>query len=82
MSRYYDVTVHTEDNNDNMDIFYTYSGEVTLYGGMSEEKYAKKLAKEIWEDYEEFIPLTINMTYLEDLPYESYEFKDEKMYNV
>ena len=80
MSRYYDVAVYTEDND--MRINEDYSGEVTLSGGMSEEEYAKKLAKEIWGDYEEFIPLTINMTYLEDLPYESYEFKDKKMYDV
>ena len=52
--------------------------DITLYGGQSDEEYAREIIKTLWEAEGRYVDFMIQMTYLEDLPYEDYNFnKDE-----
>ena len=52
--------------------------DVTLYGGESDSEYAERIANDIWNIEGKYFRFEIMMTYLEDLPYETYEFgRDE-----
>ena len=55
-----------------------YCGDVTLYGGESDSEYSERIVKQLWELEGRYVNFKIQMTYLEDLPYEDYEYdKDE-----
>jgi len=53
-------------------------GENNLCGGESEEEFANRMSKAIWEANDAYCEININATYLEDLPYESYNFDEEE----
>jgi hypothetical protein len=76
MSRLYNCYVYTDDdvNEDVAETIESCCGECTLTAGISEEDYASTVSQKIWKEAEGYVPLTVNMTYLEDLPYESYSF--------
>lgn len=81
MSRLYDCDIYTKDKASDETIQYIdeNNGKVTLYGGKSEEKYAEEVAKDIWEIEKKYINLEISMTYIEELPTETFCF-DKKEY--
>ena len=62
------------------DLIGEYSNDITLYGGESDQEYSERIAKEIWTTEGKYFEMLIMMTYLEDLPYEEYEF-DKEEYN-
>lgn len=49
-----------------------------LAGGESEEEFAARLSEAIWEANEEYCEVEINCTYLEEIPCETYTFKEEE----
>ncbi len=55
----------------------TSSGQSYLTGGESEEEFAEYLAKNIWEANDGFCEVEIRATYLENLPYETYDFNED-----
>ena len=82
MSRCYECYIENRGNKKlkekTNDLIGEYTNEITLYGGESDSEYSERIAKEIWKTEGSYIELYIQMTYLEDLPYESYEYdKDE-----
>jgi len=54
-------------------------GEGSLCGGEGEEEFADRLTRAVWKANGGFCKVEINATYLEDLPYETYE-QDEDDY--
>ena len=80
MSRYYDCFIETKNNiqPEEQEIVDEYIGETWLTGGEAEWEYTDRIAKEIWKKVGRYIYLNIRMTYLEDLPYENYEFDNER----
>jgi hypothetical protein len=48
----------------------TASAEGSLCGGESEEEFTERLSLAVWKANGEFCEVTVNATYLEDLPYE------------
>jgi hypothetical protein len=79
MSRNYDVSVEVDEQTAIAEkIEDEYSGEKILYGGESEEDYAKRIKGEIWTKIGYYVPIIIRMTYLDDLPYEEYESTEEE----
>jgi hypothetical protein len=54
------------------------SGDITLCGGESEEDFVERVTKEIWRLEGKFIPVSIEMTYMDDLPYERYEMNEDE----
>ena len=62
------------------DLIEEYTNDVTLYGGESDQEYSERIAKEMWTTEGKYFEMLIMMTYLEDLPYEEYEF-DKEEYN-
>ena len=55
-----------------------FCGDITLYGGQSDNEYAEEIAKKLWEIEDRYINFRIQMTYLEDLPYEEYNFDHDE----
>ncbi len=80
MSRAYDAYIEVRgDVNKQTEKFVNKNiGDVTLYGGESEDEYVERITKEIWTLEGRFVPVYITMTYLEDLPYEEYEMGKEE----
>lgn len=56
-------------------------GQSTLSGGMSEEEFAQIVCEAVWKANKAFCEVTVNATFLEDLPYETYSF-DEDNYQM
>jgi hypothetical protein len=83
MSRYYACSVFTHEkiSEKELEILDEYNDNTTLHGGKTEDEYAEEIVKEIWDRFGRYVPLTVAMTYLEDLPYEEYEF-GSKEYNM
>jgi hypothetical protein len=57
----------------------TASGQANLSGGEGEEEFAERLAAAIWRANGGFCRVSVDATYLENLPYETYEL-DESDY--
>jgi len=55
----------------------TASGDSNLCGGESEEKFAERLSKAIWQANGGFCTVAVHATYMEDLPYETYCLDEE-----
>ena len=55
----------------------TASGADSLTGGESEEEFAERLSKAIWQANGGFCEVCVDATYLEELPYESYCLDEE-----
>ena len=51
--------------------------EDRLCGGETEEEFARRLAKAIWAANAGFCQVEVAATYLEDLPYEEYNFDED-----
>ena len=54
------------------------SGEGSLCGGESEEEFARRLSRAIWQVNGGYCEVTIKATYLDELPYETYSFGPEE----
>ena len=84
MSRNYDCWVEAENKNikelskDTIKLMLSYCGNITLYGGESEQEYATRIVKELWEKEGKYINFRVQMTYLEDLPYTDYNFDEDE----
>lgn len=85
MSRNYDCWVEPEKNEDikglskdTLKLMLSYCGNITLYGGESEQEYATRIIKKLWEKEGRYINFRIQMTYLEDLPYQDYTFDEDE----
>lgn len=63
-------------NSDDGTYFIQQYHEDTLCGGESEEEFAERLTHAVWDVCGCFVPVLITATYLEDLPYEGYEFEE------
>ena len=61
----------------NSDAELTGDGESALAGGLTEVEFAAQLARAVWQANGRFCSVTVNATYLEALPYESYEYLEE-----
>jgi len=57
----------------------TASGQANLSGGEGEEEFAERLSMAIWQANCGYCRVSVDATYLEDLPYETYEL-DESDY--
>ena len=55
------------------------SGEGNLSGGESEEGFAERVARTIWQANGAYCQVAVKATYLEELPFETYSF-DQKTY--
>ena len=55
-----------------------FDGESSLGGGTSEEEFAESLAHAIWKANAGFCSIRVIATYLEDLPYEDYDFEEDE----
>jgi len=55
----------------------TGDGESALAGGVTEVEFAAQLARAVWQANGGFCSVTVNATYLEALPFESYEYLGE-----
>lgn len=80
MSRYYDCYIEPTGKltPQEQDIIDAYIGDTWLTGGESEEEYAERISKEIWCKLKKFVHLDIRLTYMEDLPYEEYEYGNDE----
>jgi hypothetical protein len=56
------------------------SSDGSLCGGETEEEFAERISKAIWQANGSFCDVTVNATYMEELPCESYSL-DEKDYH-
>lgn len=56
-------------------------GQSNLSGGMSEEEFSQVLTEAIWKANKAFCKVQVTATYLEELPYETYEL-DEDNYQM
>lgn len=54
----------------------TLYGQDHLYGGITEEQFAEKMAARIWRAAGQYVPVEIVATCLEDIPNESYVFNE------
>lgn len=86
MSRMYDCNIIYEEENKlkekTQDLIGEHRGDITLYGGQSDSEYAEELVKKLWEAEGCYVNFTINMTYLEDLPYEEYEYSEDEYADI
>ncbi len=57
---------------------FTSDGQGNLCGGESEEEFAERLVKEIWEANGGYCEVEILATFLENLPYETYTFDEDR----
>ena len=56
----------------------TLSGRGSLGGGESEDQFAERITKAIWQANGHFCAVEVTATYLESLPYETYQLdKDD-----
>jgi len=56
----------------------TLSGDGCLCGGESEDEFAQRITKAIWQTNGQFCSVEVCATYLESLPYETYQLdKDD-----
>ena len=55
----------------------TASEEASLCGGESEEQFTERLSLAVWKANGEFCEVTINATYLENLPYEIHSLDED-----
>jgi hypothetical protein len=53
-------------------------GEDRLCGGEMEDEFAARVAKAAWTANGEYCAVNVNCTCLEDLPFESYDFDEER----
>ena len=53
-------------------------GDGSLYAGMMEEEFAEQLTRAIWEANGGYCHVEVQATCLEDLPYETFFFDEEK----
>jgi len=53
------------------------SGQGYLSGGDSEEDFVEQISKAIWEANGKVCNITVNCTYLENIPFESYDMTDK-----
>ena len=51
-------------------------GRSSLSGGKAEEEFSQALCEAIWKANKAFCEVTVTATYLEELPYESYDFDE------
>jgi len=64
-----------------LDLPHTYlsiDGENFLYGGESEQDFSERAILKIWKANGSFCHISICATYLEEIPYEQYDFKYDK----
>jgi hypothetical protein len=79
MSRLYNSYIEASGiNKQTSKIVDEYSGDIKLYGGESEDDFVKRVSREIWESEGRFVPVMIELTYLEELPFERYELGEEE----
>ena len=52
------------------------SGDGSLCGGEAEDEFSKRLVQAVWKANKGFCIVTVGCTYMENLPYEEYEFDD------
>ena len=52
-------------------------GRGDLSGGEGEEGFAIRLSQAIWEAAGRYLPVSVDATYLESLPYDSYTFDED-----
>ncbi len=55
------------------------SGQGSLCGGESEEEFAERLTRAIWQANGAYCQMAVKVTYLEEIPFETYSF-DRKAY--
>jgi len=53
------------------------TAEVSLGGGQTEEEYSQDLARSIWKANKGYCPVSVKLTYLEELPYEIYDLGEK-----
>jgi len=53
------------------------SGQSSLCGGETEEDFAGRLARAIWKANGKYCEVTVNATYLEEIPYETHSPSEE-----
>jgi len=53
------------------------SGNNFLCGGESEDEFARRAVRQIWETLGDFVKIEVRATFLEELPFESYEFDED-----
>jgi hypothetical protein len=58
------------------------SEDLDLYGGRSEEDFVEDVLNAIYKSVSEYVDVTIHMTCLEDVPYETYESSEEEFERV
>ena len=56
--------------------------EVSLGGGVREEEFARALTQRVWAINQGFCKVSVNMTYLEELPSEAYVFSSRDEYDA
>jgi len=75
------VDIINNKNNLNLPCTYCFvDGEGNLCGGESEDEFAERASLLIWETNGGFCGVMITATYLEDSPYEQYEYRDHDKY--
>jgi hypothetical protein len=55
----------------------TASGESSLCGGETEDEFARRFARAVWEANGGFCEVEVDATYLENLPCENHSFDEE-----
>jgi hypothetical protein len=57
------------------------SGDSQLCGGETEEEFTQRVTNSIWKAAGRFVPIVVNATCMENLPYESYSFEEGEYEN-
>ncbi len=83
MSRSYDCNIYIDEDVslETETLIEESTGNIQLCGGMSEEDFTQEVAESIWKSEKRFFPVEITMTYLDELPSETYSF-GEKAYSI
>lgn len=53
-------------------------GEGHLCGGLGEDEFSEQMAQRIWDVIGEFRPVLVRAVYMDDLPFNEYEFGDKE----
>jgi hypothetical protein len=58
------------------------TGKDFLCGGMGEEEFAAKLARQVWKTNGAFCEVDVCATFLEELPFERYTFDEDEYEDI
>ena len=54
------------------------SGEGSFNSCLTDEEFARELAESVWKKIKRFVPVNVTATCLENLPYEEYDFDEDR----